>query len=384
MYEIRVGVVGGGSIAKAHIIAARAQRSYFGGDQRRAEVVAIADVSAEAAEAAATAYGVDRWTTDWEELVEDDGIDLITIAVPNDQHETVAVAAARAGKNVMSEKPLAHDVESGRRMLAAVRDAGVVHSVNLNYRSIPAVRYARQLIEEGTIGEVISVRGTFLQEWGLDPTIPRSWKFEKARSGGGPMLSLGCHVVDLVHYLIGDITEVVAATTTRISERPLPTGRDTYASAAGSTEMAPVDIDDAGAFLFRTVSGVNGVLELSRIHAGRQNYCTIEVSGTEGTIAFDYERLNELAIARRGGRDSGMTRVIVGPAQDGGLVWTLGGLGVGFAETIIVHFRELLEAITEGRQASPNFADGLKAQEVIHAAYLSADTRAWQTVTPVD
>src|SRR5690606_6651386 len=135
-------------------------------------------------------------------------------------------------------------------------------------------------------------------------------------------LSLGCHVVDLVHYLIGDITEVVAATTTRISERPLPTGRDTYASAAGSTEMAPVDIDDAGVVLFRTVSGVNGVLELSRIHAGRQNYCTIEVSGTEGTIAFDYERLNELAIARRGGRDSGMTRVIVGPAQDGGLVWT--------------------------------------------------------------
>jgi predicted dehydrogenase len=381
--RVRVGVVGGGSIAKAHVIAVRSLRSYFGGDGRDPEVVAIADIDPEAAEQAARAYGVDRWTADWMSLIEDDQIDMITIAVPNDQHETVAVAAANAGKHVMSEKPLAHTVEAGRRMLSAVEAAGVVHSVNLNYRSIPAIRYARELIAQGVIGETIGVRGTFLQDWGLDPSIPRSWKFEKSRAGGGPMLSLGCHLVDLTHYLVGNIAEVVAIANTRIRERPIPTGRDTYSAAAGAVEMAPVDIEDAGSFLLRTTSGVTGVLELSRIHSGRQNFCTIEVSGTEGAIAFDYERLNELQLSNRQGPGGGFTRIIVGPAQDGGLVWTLGGLGVGFAETIIVHFRELMEAIDKGSQASPNFADGLRAQEVIHAALLSVKSRTWEKVTPV-
>jgi predicted dehydrogenase len=375
-------VVGGGSIAKAHVLAVRALRSYFGADGRNPEVVAIADVVPEAAEQAALAYGVERWTADWTELVADESIDLITIAIPNDQHEEVAVAAALAGKHVMSEKPLAHTVEAGRRMLAASREAGVVHSVNLNYRAIPAVRYARQLIEDGAIGEVVGVRGTFLQDWGLDPSIPRSWKFEKSRAGAGPMLSLGCHLVDLTHFLVDDITEVVATTTSTITERPLPSGRDTYA-AEGGAEMAPVDIEDAGQFLFRTGAGVAGVLELSRIHSGRQNHCTIEVSGTDGAITFDYERLNELQVSSTKGLGGGFTRVIVGPAQDGGLVWTLGGLGVGFAETIIVHMRELMEAVYEGRQASPSFVDGLKAQEVVDAALRSADTRQWETVTPV-
>lgn len=382
--QIRVGVVGGGNIAKAHVIAIRSLRSYFGADGRRPEVVAIADVVPEAAEQAALAYGVDRWTTDWVSLIEGDDIDMITIAVPNDQHEVVAVAAARAGKHVMSEKPLAHTVESGRRMLEAVTDAGVVHSVNLNYRSIPAIRYARRLIDEGAIGDVVAVRGTFLQDWGLDRSIPRSWKFEKSRAGSGPMLSLGCHLVDLVHFLVDDITEVVATTTTQIGERPLPTGRDTYASESESAEMAPVDIEDSGAFLLRTAFGITGVLELSRIHSGRQNYCTLEISGTEGAIIFDYERLNELQVARRGEADGGFTRVIVGPAQDGGLVWTLGGLGVGFAETIIVHFRELMESVYNGTQATPSFADGLRAQEVIDAALVSAETRRWETVIAVE
>lgn len=380
--KIRVGVVGGGSIAKAHVLALRALRSYFGADGRDPEVVAIADVVPEAAEQAARAYGVERWTSDWTTLVDDDEIDMITIAVPNDQHEAVAVAAARAGKHVLSEKPLAHTVESGRRMLDAVRDAGVVNSVNLNYRAIPAVRYARHLIADGAIGEVIGVRGTFLQDWGLDPSIPRSWKFEKGRAGAGPMLSLGCHLVDLVHFLVEDISEVVATTTSRITERPLPSGRDTYAADEGATEMAPVDIEDAGQILLRTASGITGVLELSRIHSGRQNYCTLEVSGTKGSVSFDYERLNELQVSTSGSIGGGYTRVIVGPAQDGGLVWTLGGLGVGFAETVIVHMRELMEAVDEGRPASPGFEDGLKAQEVVDSALRSAQTRNWEMVQP--
>lgn len=383
MSQIRVGVIGGGSIAKAHVLAIRSLRSYFGQDGRDPSVVAIADAVPEAAEQAASAYGIDRWTAEWTELIEDNSIDMVTIAVPNDQHETIAVAAAEAGKHVMSEKPLAHTVESGTRMLQAVQEAGVIHSVNLNYRSIPAIRYAKDLIEDGAIGEIVGVRGTFLQDWALDPSIPRSWKFEKAHAGGGPMLSLGCHLVDLTHFLVDEISEVVATSHSQITERPIPTGRDTYAAASADSQMGAVDIEDSGQFLFRTATGITGVLELSRIHRGRQNYCSIEISGTEGGIVFDYERLNELQVATSTSLGGGFTRVIVGPAQDGGLVWTLGGLGVGFAETIIVHMRELMESVYSGTQASPNFVDGLKAQTVIESAMTSATSGRWEKVIPL-
>lgn len=378
---IRVGIVGGGGIAKAHVIALRSLRSYFGEDGVEAEVVAVADVDGSAAQRAARAYGVGHWSTDWREMVRDDAVEAVTIATPNDQHEEVALAAAEAGKAVLSEKPLAHDVDSARRMVRAVESAGVVHSVNLNYRTIPAIQYAKQLIDEGHLGEIVSFRGAFLQDWAADPTVPRSWKFERRRAGAGPLLSVGCHVIDLARVLVGEVSEVVATTRTAIAERPLPIGHDTYASAGSQpAEMAPVDIEDVGTVLMRFDSGATGAIETSRVAPGRKNHCVVEISGTEGALSFDYERLNELHVATAQHSGRVFSRVVIGPEHDGGLVWTLGGLGVGFAETIILHMRGFADAITRGSAASPTFVDGLRAQEVVDAALRSAAAGTWHDV----
>ena len=282
-------------------------------------------------------------------------------------------------------RPLAHTVESARRMLAAVDAAGIVHSVDLNYRSVPAIQYAKRLIDEGALGDIVSFRSAFLQDWGLDPTIPRSWKFEKVRAGAGPMLSLGAHVVDLVNFLVGDISEVVAATSTRIPSRPLPTGRDTYAAATsqGDDTSAPVDIEDLGSILVRCPEQVIGTIRACRVWAGRKNHCFIEISGTQGALVFDYEHMNEIQLSTVATPGRGFTRVVIGPEHDGGLIWTLGGLGVGFAETIVVHMRRFIQAVVDATPMEPNFADGLKAQEVIHAALLSAETGTWQLVQSV-
>jgi predicted dehydrogenase len=384
MGQMRVGIIGGGSIAKAHVIGLRSLRSYFGAEGYSPEVAVVADVNPEAAKLAAEAYGIGRWTTDWQAVLGDDGIEAVTIAAPNYEHEPIAVAAAAAGKHVLCEKPMAHTIESARRMVAAVERAGIVHSVHFNYRSIPAMRYARKLIGEGVLGEVVGFRGAFLQDWGLDATVPRSWKFEKGRAGGGPMLSLGCHVVDLAHHLVGPIAAVTAVVTTKITSRPKQRGLDTYAGAgAEPAEMLPVDIEDLGAALVRFGGGAVGTLEFSRITAGRKNYAFIEVSGTKGALVFDCEHMNELQLSTEASPGRGFTRVTVGPKEDGGLFWTLTGLSVGFAETVTLHMLDFVRAI-EGKDAAvPSFRDGLRAQEVIHAALVSAETGRWESVRQV-
>lgn len=381
--HFRVGVIGAGSIAKAHVIGLRSVSSYFGDDGVAAEVAAIADTNPDSAQAAARRYGIDRWTTDWESLVADDSLDAVTVAVPNDWHAPVAMAAAAAGRNVLCEKPLAHDIEAARAMTAAVEAAGVVHSVNLNYRSIPAIRYARALIEAGELGEILVFRAAFLQEWAANPTVARSWKFVDAHAGAGPVLAVGCHAIDLGHHLVGPVVAVTAATSTHVTRRPLPQGTNTYATVEGDVEMGDVDNPDLGVMLIEFANGATGTVETSRVTRGRKNHCFIEVNGTEGSLVFDYERMNEVHLASRRTSSLGLARVVVGPEQDGGLVWNLGGLGVGFAETVIVHMRDFLSALARDAPASPDFRDGLRAQEVVHAALISARSRRWEQVSGV-
>ncbi len=380
--QVRVGIIGGGMIAKAHVIALRALRSYFGSDGIEAEVVSVADATEQAAKEAARDYGIRDWSTDWRELLADPNVDAVTIATPNDMHAEIAIAAAAAGKHVLSEKPLAHTVEAARSMVAAVEEAGVVNSVNLNYRSVPAIQYARRLIQEGELGEIVGFRGAFLQDWGADPAVARSWKFEAKRGGAGPLLTVGCHVVDLAHFLTGlEAVDVVAAAGTWITERPLPSSRNTYAVAEGPTEYAPVDVEDFGSFLVRFGNGAVGTVETSRLASGRVNHCFIEVNGTHGSLVFDYETMNEIQVWTRRNKGLGFNRVLVGAEQDGGLFWSLGGLGVGFAETATLHMRDFVGAIVRGGEASPSFRDGLRAQEVVAAALRSAGSGAWEPVS---
>ncbi len=379
--RIRVGIIGGGSIAKAHVIGLRSVPSYFGAQDVQSEVVIITDVNPATAQAAARKYAIDRWSADWRAVIEGDEVDAVVIAAPNDVHASIAIAAMQAGKHVLCEKPLAQSVGAAREMVAAAERAGVVNMVNLNYRNIPAIQYAKRLISEGQLGKIINYRAAFLMDWAANPLVPRSWKFEAKHTGGGPMLAVGCHVIDLAHYLVGEITQVVATARTTIRERPLHQGPDTYSLAPGDTEMAPVDTEDLGAMLVQFGDdGPVGTIEATRVTHGRKTHCYVEVNGTDGTLVFDYERMNEIQVATPQTAGLGMARVVIGPAQDGGLFWALGGLGVGFAETMALQMRNFMHSIVTGVMTGPTFRDGLRAQEVAHAALTSARTGSWQNV----
>lgn len=379
--RIRVGIIGGGSIAKAHVIGLRAIRSYFGAQEVKADVVVVADVNPAAAQVAAQKYAIDQWSADWCAVVEGRDVDAVVIAAPNDVHATIAIAAMEAGKHVLCEKPLANSVEAAREMVAAADRTGVINMVNLNYRNIPAIQYAKRLIEEGQLGRIINYRAAFLMDWAANPLVPRSWKFDSKHTGGGPVLAVGCHVIDLAHYLVGEITQVVGTARTTIRERPLPNELNTYALATGAAETAPVDTEDLGAMLVQFgPDGPVGTIEATRVTHGRKTHCYVEVNGTEGSIVFDYERMNEIQVATAQTAGLGLARVVIGPAQDGGLFWALGGLGVGFAETVALQMRNFMRSISTGIPTGPTFRDGLRAQEVAHAALNSARTGTWQQV----
>jgi predicted dehydrogenase len=372
MRAVRVGIIGGGSIAKAHVIGLRSLPSYFGAEGLRVEIPVIADIRRTAAENSAQRYEIDRWVTDWRAVIEDDDIDAVTIATPNHTHAEIAIAALEARKHVLCEKPLADNAGAGESMVDAAQSAGVVDSVHLNYRKIPAIQYAKRLIEAGELGSVLRYRGAFLQDWAANPLVPRSWKFEAGRAGAGPVLAVGCHVVDLARFLVGEISEVSAITKTSIRERPTPRGLSTYEVETDVSEMAPVDTDDMAAMILNFDNGAIGTIETSRVTLGRKNHCFIEINGTQGSIVFDYERMNEIHVATSQTAGLGMARVVIGPEHDGGLVWSLGGLGVGFAETVILHMRSFVKSITTGDVEVATFLDGLRAQEVVQAALASA------------
>jgi predicted dehydrogenase len=262
--RVRVGVVGGGSIAKAHVIAVRSLRSYFGGDGRDPEVVVIADVVPEAAEQAARAYGVERWTADWRSLVEDDGIDLVTIAVPNDQHEAVAVAAARAGKHVLSEKPLATTLaEADELVELAARGPGLLVAAPFTLLS-PTYQAIARRIQRGDIGKPCSARGRY----GWSGPWWSEWFY---RAGGGPVFDLACYNITSLTGWLGPVERVTALTGIAVPERVV----DGKPLAAGVEDNAQILLDFGGSCFGAVTSGFT--MQQYRSPA-------LEVYGTDGTL----------------------------------------------------------------------------------------------------
>src|SRR5712692_3753203 len=238
-------------------------------------------------ESAAGQYGWEEAATDWRKVVERRDIDLVDIVTPGDSHHDIAIAAARAGKAVLCEKPLANSVPDAEAMLAAVRGAGVPHMICHNYRRAPAVTFARQLIQEGQLGRIFHFRGTYLQDWIVDPNFPRVWRLDRTKAGSGALGDIASHVVDLARFLVGEIAEVTGAMETFIKERPLP---------EDPSQKAPVTVDDATATVVRFANGALGTIEATRLATGRKNYNRFEINGSLGSLAFDLERMNELEL----------------------------------------------------------------------------------------
>ena len=327
----------------------------------------------------------DRWgwediETDWRKVVARDDIDIVDIAVPPNMHYEIAVAAAKAGKHIFCEKPFALTVAEAQAMLDAAQAAGVVHYLNHNYRRAPAVRLARRLIDEGRIGRIFHWRGAYLQDWIVDPSFPLTWHLRQEIAGGGPLFDLNSHSVDLARYLVGEIRAIAAFTTTFIKERPLPgEGAATFTAGSGQASgTGTVTVDDAAFMLAEFENGVLGSFDGSRFAPGRKNYNTFEIYGSNGSIAFNLERMNELQVFFRDdpAYAQGFRTILVTEADQHEYVaaWWPPGHTIGYEHEFHHAVADFLTAIANKTPIEPNFYDGLKEIEALTAARQSAET----------
>jgi predicted dehydrogenase len=320
-------------------------------------------------ERAAASLGFQEHSTSWQEVVARKDIDVIDICTPGDSHLAVALGAAEAKKVVFCEKPLANTLPEARRMLEAVQRAGVLHMLCHNYRRVPAVTLAKQLIEQGRLGKIRHFRGVYLQDWIVDPDFPRVWRLEKAKAGSGALGDIASHSLDLARYLVGEIAEVTGTLKTFVSERPLP----------DSKTKAPVDVDDAALALLKFENGALGSVEGSRFATGRKNYNRFEINGDKGSVVWDLERLNELELYLEEGPNSGFRTVLVTDAQHPYVkAWWPPGHIIGYEHSFTHTVYDLITAISTQELPSPNFEDGVKNQQVLDAIERSSASGRWE------
>ncbi|MEE9280931.1 MAG: Gfo/Idh/MocA family oxidoreductase [Myxococcota bacterium] len=320
---------------------------------------------------AAPRLGFEEYATSYEDVVARPDIDLVDICTPGDSHLPIALAAAEAGKAILCEKPLANSVADAERMRDAAEAAGVIHMLCHNYRRAPAVALARHWIEEGRLGVIRHYRGTYLQDWIVDPEFPRVWRLEKARAGSGALGDIASHSIDLARHLVGEIREVSGLLETFVPERPLPDG-----SGRGA-----VDVDDAALALLRFENGAIGSVEGSRFALGRKNYNRFEINGSRGSVVFDLERLNELELYTEEGPDSGFRTVLATDAEHPFVAgWWPPGHILGYEHTFVHTIVDLVRAIDAQKLPTPNFEDGLVNQRVLDAIERSHSSRSWEQV----
>lgn len=329
-------------------------------------------------EAFAQRWGWEDTETDWRRVIERDDVDIIDISVPTHMHREIAVAAAAAGKHIFCEKPFAISVDDARAMCDAVDAAGVVNYVNHNYRRCPAVRLAKRLIDDGTVGRIFHWRGSYLQDWIVDPEFPLTWHLQKGLAGSGPHGDLNSHSVDLARYLVGEIKSISAMMTTFIEERPLPAD-DAATFAAGSggaTEMGEVTVDDASFMLAAFENGALGSFEASRFAPGRKNYNHFEIYGSKASIVFNLERMNELQLFLRDdpAYAQGFRTILATEAGEHDYIenWWPPGHTIGYEHEFHHAVVDFMEAVASGGSIAPDFHDGLRTMQILAAGSESA------------
>jgi predicted dehydrogenase len=377
-------------MAKAHSIAYAGMPMFFWPAPGIPYKKTIADLAPDVAEDAARRLAFEKSTADWREIIEDEEIDIVDICTPNNMHAEIAIAAAKAGKHIMCEKPLSRTVEEAKAMYEAAREAGVVNALAFNYRRTPAIQLARKYIAEGALGDILDFRGTYLQDWSADPESPLSWRFRKSVAGTGALGDIGTHVVDLARFLIGDFKAVSARLATYVPERPVQSGSVDNLGTTRATADArrePVDVDDQCFFAIRCDNGAFGHIEATRNAWGRNNFITMEIHGTKGSVYFNYERRDELQVCFSDdpGDRRGFRTVYTGPAHPYGEgLWPIPALGIGYTETKIVEVYDFIKSISEGAEMSPNFKDGYKIELIADAVVRSdAAGGAWTEVGQV-
>lgn len=328
---------------------------------------------------AAYRYGWESFVTDWRDVVNDSTIDVVDITTPNDTHAEIAIAAAKAGKAVLCEKPLALNVKQATAMVEAVQKAGVTNMVCHCYRRIPAVALMKKMIAAGDLGVIYHFRARYMQDWIVDPKFPLVWRLQSKTAGSGALGDIGVHVIDLGRYLVGELTQLVADTETFIKERPLPAQQEGL-SAKTAEKMGKVTVDDAAQLIGRFANGALCNIEATRFALGRKNAIQIEINGSKGSLYFDFEDMNRLKYYnnadpadRRGFRDILVTES-VHPYISG---WWPPGHIIGYEHNFVHTVVDFINAVVDKKPVQPDFADGLANQRICEAVEKSVQTRKW-------
>jgi len=374
---LNIGLIGYGFMGRAHSNAYCKVNHFFDLDTQPVLKAACARKPEQLAEFASR-WGWESTETDWRVLVERDDIDAIDICSPNNTHHDIVMAAADAGKMVLCEKPLAMNAEEGAEMAAAVAKAGVPNMVWFNYRRVPAVAFARQLVDEGRIGRPFHYRAKYLQDWTIDPDLPQGgatlWRLDADIAGSGVTGDLLAHSIDTAIWLNGPIESVTAVTETFIKERALQ-------DDPGTTK--PVTIDDACLFLARFANGSLATFESTRYARGRKNQNSFELNGDKGSVLFDLEDAHQLQYFDHTGEEhvNGWRTILVTDSDHPYMKnWWVPGCVLGYEHTFINALADFLAGLESGVPAQPDIASALETQKICDAVLKSAETGIWERV----
>ncbi len=373
---LNVGIIGYGFMGRTHSNAYRKVANFF--DVPYEPVLkTICGLEEKEAKAFAERWGYQSYTTDWHKVIDDKSIDVVDICVPNNRHAEIAIAAAKAGKMIVCEKPLALNGKEGLTMVKAVEKAGVTNLVSFNYRRVPAVTLAKQLIDSGRLGKIFHYRANFLQDWTISSKVPQggmaTWRLDVKAAGSGVTGDLLAHCIDTAMWQNGSITSVCAMTETFVKDRMnVETGK-----------VEPVGIDDACTFFCRFENGSLGNFESTRYARGHKALYTFEINGEHASIAWDLHDLHRLSYFDH--RDDSIVRGWRSiHVTDGDMPymghWWVPGLQIGYEHTFVHQVADFMEAVAKGKPASPSFREALATQYVCDAVLASAKNGKWEKV----
>ncbi|MFX0100070.1 MAG: Gfo/Idh/MocA family protein [Candidatus Hodarchaeota archaeon] len=380
--KLNIGMIGYSFMGKTHSNAFRQMPRFFYPPPAFPVMKCICGRTESKVKAAREQLGWEEYSLKWEELVTRDDIDIIDNTAPNNAHREPVIAAAEAGKHIICEKPLAMNAKDAQDMADAVKKAGVKAMVAFNYRRVPAIMLAKQLIDDGYIGKIYHFRGTYLQDWIMDPSFPLVWRLQKDVAGSGPHGDLNAHILDLSLMLVGKIAKVCGMTETFIKERPLESaeGGDLGAAKSDMSKMGKVTVEDAAVFMARFENGALGTFEATRFAKGRRNFNRFEINGEKGAIVFNLERLNELEFySEEDPKFAKGFRLInaTEPVHPYGDKWWPAGHIIGYEHTFTHEIYEFIKAVVDDGSISPNFEDGVYNNKVLDAVLESAEKEKW-------
>lgn len=384
--KINIGIIGAGTMCRAHSLGYDIMPKHFWPCPAVPVKKLLCDINLSSAQEGAERYGWEEACSDWREVIERPDIDIVDIVVPNHLHKEICLAAAEHGKMIFCEKPLGLDFSDSLEIYRAIHKSGVKNAVAFNKRRWPAVMFAKKLISEGRIGDIINFRCEMQQSFALNQGLPLTWKFQREKTGGGAIVDIGSHVIDLARYLVGDIDEVCGLLKTVFPERPLPDAGTNlfWAESKENAPMGKVEVDDLTSFMVKFHNGAIGTLEASRVASGKGDGVSFTVWGTKGAIRWNQQMLGQLEVSYEDApaTEKGFKTIEICGAHDYG-IWNV-PFGIGLGENKAIEILDVINTYINDTPFHADFYDGMKVAQIIDAVERSAESKSWIAVEEID